>query len=72
MIPFIVTKVSNVKVMAIEMQHINQRIRWYSKTLLERYIPKKSDTWKSQLTLAIIFMPFKNFKEESVVHSKKD
>ena len=54
------------------MQHINQRIHWYSKTLLERYIPKKSDTWKSQLTLAIIFMPFKNFKEESVVHSKKD
>ena len=34
--------------------------------------PKKSDTWKIQLTLVIDFISFKDIDEEFVMHSKSD
>ena len=35
-------------------------------------IPKKSDTWKTQLTIAVNFVFSKDNDEERAMHSKSD
>ena len=62
------------KVMVIEIKHhlknkIN-KIKPYLKDMIHDL--KKSDTWKSQLTIAINFISSKYNDEERVIHSKTD
>ena len=46
------------------------KIRWYLKDILNNL--KNSDSWKTQLTVAINFISSKNNDEERVMHSKSD
>ena len=46
------------------------KIRWYLKDILNNI--ENSNTWKTQLTVAINFISSKNKDEERVVHSKSD
>ena len=63
---------SNMKVIMIERNSINQKCFDKIKPYLEDITNnlENSDTWKIQLTIAIIFISFKDTNEERVTNSK--
>ena len=65
----------NMKAMEEEMKHyplknIFNKIRSCLKDIINDH--KKSDTWKTQLIIAIKFISSKDTDEERVMHSKSD
>ena len=57
-------------ILNIKVKTYFNKIRWYLKDILNNL--KNSDSWKTQLTVAINFISSKNNDEERVMHSKSD
>ena len=57
-------------ILNIKVKTYFNKIRWYLKDILNNL--KNSDSWKTQLTVAINFISSKNNDEDSVMHSKSD
>ena len=57
-------------ILNIKVKTYFNKIRWYLKDILNNL--KNSDSWKTQLTVAINFISSKNNDEDRVMHSKSD
>ena len=57
-------------ILNIKVKTYFNKIRWYLKDILNNL--KNSDSWKTQLTVAIYFISSKNNDEDRVMHSKSD
>ena len=57
-------------ILNIKVKTYFNKIRWYLKDILNNL--KNSDSWKTQLTVAINFISSKNNDEDCVMHSKSD